>query len=656
MLNKRHAKPSPPLSDVALQWLIAALGFTVLPHLGHLPVWAGILVFGVAAWRGWIIGNPRMKLPGRWLRISLTLLVVLAVLLSFKTLFGREAGVALLAAMMAMKLLEARTHRDGLVLLLLGYFLVMSNLLYSQSPLMAIYLFGVVIVLLAAQIMVRRQHVALPTRGALRLSLRLSLQALPVMLILFVLFPRIPGPLWGLPKDAHSGLTGLDDKMTPGAISQLIASPEVAFRVRFAGPVPPANQLYWRGPVLWRYDGTSWTRSLDLPRQRFPYTVQGKSIDYTVVLQPHGNRWLFALELPYSLPPDSGLTTAFEMLRRNPVNELMRYPVRSYPHYQTGDLEPVWRWRALQLPPGNPRARALALEWRATQAEPAGVVRTALAYIREQDFFYTLEPPAELVEHNIDHFLFDTRRGFCEHFASSFVFLMRAAGIPARVVTGYQGGEINTLGGYFIVRQSDAHAWAEVWLQGQGWTRVDPTAAVSPARIEGGIQAAIDPVSLPFMARRGVSWLHELALSWDTLNTLWNEWVLAYGPDLQREFLSGLGFGPIDGWGMTIGMIVALGLLIALFAAAHLLSRRAAADPAVRLYERFCARLARRGLMRQAHEGPLDFTARAALRYPQWAAQLRRIGQLYASLRYGRALPDAAALRQFRQSIGAFKG
>jgi transglutaminase-like putative cysteine protease len=585
----------------------------------------------------------------------LTLLVVLAVLASFRTLFGREAGVALLAAMMAMKLLEARTLRDGWVLLLLGYFLVMSNLLYSQSPPMAVYLCGVLIVLVAAQIMVQQQHSALPMAGALRLSLRMVLHALPVMLILFVLFPRIPGPLWGMPKDAHSGLTGLDEKMTPGTISQLIGSPEVAFRVRFAGPMPHVSQLYWRGPVLWRYDGTSWTRSDELPRPQFPYSVQGEGIGYTVVLEPHGKRWLFALDVPYSLPPETGLTSTFEMLRRNPVNELTRYQVRSYPNYQTDDLEPAWRWRALQLPPGNPRARALALEWRNSQAEPPGIVRAALNYVREQPFFYTLEPPAGLVEHNVDHFLFETRRGFCEHFAGSFVFLMRAAGIPARVVTGYQGGETNDLGGYFIVRQSDAHAWAEVWLQGQGWVRVDPTAAVSPARIESGIQAAVNPGGLPFMARRGASLLHDLALGWDSLNNLWNEWVLAYGPERQTEFLSGLGLGPVDWRGMTTGMIVALGLLSLLFAAVHFLNRLAVDDPVVRLYQRFCNKLARRGLVRKAHEGPLDFSERAALRHPQWAVQIRRIGRFYAGLRYGRAAPDKAAVRQLRQLIGAFK-
>ncbi|NJN46957.1 MAG: DUF3488 domain-containing protein [Candidatus Competibacteraceae bacterium] len=304
---RKTAVKSIELDAVAIRWLTVALSLALLPHLSHLPIWSGVLFAGAVSWRWWVAQRTSRQLPGRWLRASLTLLIVVLVFYSFKTLFGREAGVALLAAMAAMKFLESRTLRDGLILLMLGYFLVMANLLYSQSLLMAGYLLTILVVLLAAQTMTQRQHAAIPVDAVLRLSLRTVLQGLPVMLILFVLFPRIPGPLWGMPKDAHSGLTGLDDKMTPGAISELIQSDEVAFRVRFNNPIPPPNLLYWRGPVLWRFDGATWTRSIDFPRAEIPYSVEGKSVDYTVIVEPHGQRWLFALDLPYLIPPEAAL-------------------------------------------------------------------------------------------------------------------------------------------------------------------------------------------------------------------------------------------------------------------------------------------------------------------------------------------------------------
>jgi transglutaminase-like putative cysteine protease len=640
------------LDAIAISWLTVALGLALLPHLTHLPIWSGVLFAGTVGWRWWVAQNPSRQLPKPWLRASLTLLIVVLVFYSFKTLFGREAGVALLAAMAAMKFLESRTLRDGLILLMLGYFLVMANLLYSQSLLMAGYLLAILVVMLAAQTMTQRQHSAIPIKAVLRLNLRTVLQGLPVMLILFVLFPRIPGPLWGMPKDAHSGLTGLDDKMTPGAISQLIKSDEVAFRVRFSSPIPPPNQRYWRGPVLWRYDGVTWTRSTDLPRKEFPYTVEGESIDYSVIVEPYGKRWLFALDLPYRLPPEAGITRGLELMRKTPVNELTRYKMSSYPNYQTGPLETTWRWRSLRLPEDtDPQTRRLAQEWRSRYAKPEQIVQAALRYFREEPFYYTLSPPGGLVDNNIDRFLFETRRGFCEHYAGSFVFLMRAAGVPARVVTGYQGGESNALSDYFIVRQSDAHAWAEVWLQGRGWTRVDPTAAVSPARIERGIQAAVDLNDLPFMARRDNSWRQDLSLRWDSFNNLWNEWVLSYGPERQREFLSGLGFGPVDWRGMTTAMVALLGVLSLLAVGWQILRRRTTHDPVIHWYQRFCNKLARRGLTREIYEGPVDFTERVAQQRPDIAPQVRRIGHLYAKLRYSRNLPTAESIEALRRGI-----
>ncbi len=654
--------PSPkqseePLTRTALAWLLATLVLAVAPHAQELPVWLTVLFAALAGWRGFLVFGNR-ALPPRWLLLLVAALAGAGVLIDYRTLLGRDAGVALLTAMTACKLLESRALRDGVVLVFLGYLLVMSNLLYSQEIPRVAYLLAVVIIMLTAQVLIHRQHAGLTALAPLRLTGRMVLLAIPVMLILFVLFPRIPGPLWGLPKDAYQGRTGLSDQMMPGTISELSQSDAVAFRVRFAGTIPPPSQRYWRGPVLWHFDGRRWTRSEEAPAQTpTPFTPEGAPVDYAVVLEPSNKNWLFALDLPARLPPRAGMTSSFQLLRDQPVNEVYRYEMRSYPAYRTGELTGMERSRGLQLPPrGNPRARALAADWRQRGSGSEAVVTAALNLFREQPFYYTLTPPL-LGSEIVDDFLFHTRQGFCEHYANAFVFLMRAAGVPARVVTGYQGGEINALGGYLIVRQSDAHAWAEVWLATRGWVRVDPTGAVAPNRVQEGIYAALpDAGVLPFLARRGrdSEWLRQLALSWDALNNAWNEWVLAYGPDRQKEFLSGLGFGPVD-WGrMTVAMTVALGGFGVLYAGWRW-RRRLAPDPVARAWQRFCARLARRGLARGATEGPLAFAERVASHRPELAQSVGEIARLYAALRYGPAAPPER-VRQLQRLTWRFRG
>jgi transglutaminase-like putative cysteine protease len=648
--------PVEPLTRSGLMWLLVALVLAVVPHAVALPIWLSTLFFAMAGWRGFIAFRNR-ALPARWLLLAVAVLAGAGVLIDFRTLFGRDAGVALLIAMTACKLLETRGLRDGVVLVFLGYLLVMGNLLYSQEIPLVTYLFAVVLLMLAAQVMIHRQHAGLGALAPLRLTGKMALQAVPVMLILFVLFPRIPGPLWGLPQDAHKGRTGLSDEMMPGTVSTLSKSDAVAFRARFTGPFPSPSQLYWRGPVLWNFDGRRWTAGEAPPSPvPVPFTPEGAAVDYSVILEPSNRIWLLALDLPAMLPPQASMTPSFQLVRQQPVNEVYRYQMRSYPQYRTGDLQATERARALRLPSrGNPQVRALAAEWRAQDTRPESMVGRALAMFRQQTFYYTLNPPL-LGTDSVDEFLFNTRQGFCEHYASAFVFLMRAAGVPARVVTGYQGGERNTFGDYLIVRQSDAHAWAEVWLEGRGWVRVDPTGAVAPNRVQDGLYAAVtDGQNLPFLIRRGgdSAWLHQLAMSWDSLNNSWNEWVLAYGPDRQKEFLSGLGFGAVDWREMIIAMTVALAGFVLVVVGLRWLDQ-GSRDPVVRAWQRFCARLARRGLARGVQEGPLAFVQRVADRRPDLAEPVCEIGRLYATLRYGpTASPEDVhqlqrLVRQFR--------
>lgn len=649
-IPRRRAEPA-RLSLATWSWLVGALALVLAPHVTRLPWWLSGAWLAAAGWRWWRV-RRRQPAIGNWTLLALTAALSLLLLLHYGTLLGRDAGVALLTAMCAMKLLETRTERDGWVLLVLGYLLLMADLLYDQDLPMVAHLVASLLALLAAQLVLQRGARGLPAGAAIRGAGQLLLFAVPLMLILFVLFPRIPGPLWRLPKDAGTAVSGVADDMAPGAIERLIESDAVAFRVQFAGPTPSPDKLYWRGPVLWRYKDGIWRGGHEQATTELPYTPEGPGIKQTIMLQPHGRRWLFALDLPGSLPPQAEFTGTYELHRRDTVEHLLRYTVTSYLRHRSRALGHYRRQRDLRLPArGDPRARGLATRWRIEYHNAAAIVHAALRFYHDQPFVYTLQPPELTGSDRIDRFLFHTRKGFCEHYAGSFVFLMRAAGIPARVVLGYQGGERN--GDYLIVRQSDAHAWAEVWLpRAGGWTRVDPTAAVAPERVERGLYAAVDdPQALPFMARRGgdLQWLRQLGLGWDAINNAWNLWVLAYGPQRQRDFLSGLGFGPVDWRGMTMAMTILLTMIPLVALGLGGWRHYRARDSLARLYQRLCRRLARRGVPRRISEGPLAYTERAARALPEQAVQLRRLGQLYARLRYRGPAP--AELDQFRRLV-----
>jgi transglutaminase-like putative cysteine protease len=490
------------------------------------------------------------------------------------------------------------------------------------------------------------------------MSGKMLAQATPLMLVLFLLFPRVQGPLWGLPRDAFSGMTGLSDSMSPGTLSQLSLSDAVAFRVQFQSALPKPTQMYWRGPVLWYFDGVTWHTGISFEGAAPTYSPGGTPISYTVTLEPHEKRWLFALDLPAKLLPDSRFTADFQMLSRTPVRQRIRYEMTSHTTYRLGyeGITALERRRALQLPDGyNWRSRSLAENMRSAARDDRDMMERVLAMFRTQQFFYTLTPPL-LGEHPVDDFLFNTRSGFCEHYASAFVFLMRAAGIPARIVTGYQGGELNPVGDYVIVRQSEAHAWAEVWFPNEGWVRVDPTAAVSPLRVESGIAAAIPTsTALPLLARSDMEWLRQLRFTWDSLANSWNQWVLGYNPERQFWLLSRVGLDRAT-W-QTLAFILAGTTALITLAFAYTMLRqlsRRSRDPAAAAYERFCRKLARRGIAREPSEGPVAYATRAGALLPQYSAEIGRITNLYVQLRYGRRA-GADAIRDLRGRIRALK-
>jgi len=626
-----------PMRKGSIYALLLAFVLVCAPHVQHLPPWVSCSVPVLIGWRTWLLRNDR-SIPSRWILLAIAALGAAGVLMSYGPLLGRDASVALLAVMAALKAMELRAQRDAMVILCLGYFLIITNFLYSQSIATALYMLAVMALLTGILISLQDHGRQLRWRDAAKSAVVMLLQAAPVMAVLFILFPRVQGPIFGIPQATSAGVTGLSDRMSPGDLSNLGLSDEVAFRVHFESAAPGAAQLYWRGPVLWDFDGRTWSAGETPLLGQTAYEARGEPLRYTVTLEPHGMRWMFAIDLPARLPLGATLSADYQLLATQPIRNRIRYDMVSSLAYRYGvDESPAMLRRALRLPRGyNPRSIELASALRARSADDHALIANALDLFRTQLFFYTLVPP-RLGRDSVDEFLFRTRRGFCEHYASAFVFLMRAAAIPARVVTGYQGGEMNPLGDYLIVRQSEAHAWAEVWLRDEGWVRIDPTAAVSPARVQVGIAAALpqgDP--LPISVRGSIPWLKHLGMTSDAVANSWNQWVLGYTPERQIKLLERAGVRSPTWQSLTMLLLAGAAAVVGVVALGVLLRLRsaAAADPVQRSWERFCRKLERAGCRRGAAEGPVDFAARAARALPGAAERIYAIARLYVALRY----------------------
>ena len=625
---------------------------TIVPHATRLPLWITGLTVALFAWRTWAAWHGE-RLPRKWLLFLFVLAGVFAVYTSNRTLFGRDAGVTMLVLFLGLKLMETRNERDVVVVTFLCYFLTLTNFFYSQSVITAVYTALNVVLLTAA--LVGFNATRRPWRSNFRTAGILLTQSVPVMLILFVLFPRLNGPLWGMPQDTQSSQTGLSDTMTPGTISNLSLSDGIAFRVKFTTGEPNRHQLYWRGPVLWQFDGRTWRPGLQLPAERYRFSYRGAPLSYEVTLEPHNRHWVFGLELPAQAAPGTDVTSDYQMISRAPVRNRMRYSLTSYPDFVAlGSGNEVERRAATKLPDGlNPRTVALGQSWRSSAANTDDILERALAFFRNQGFEYTLNPP-RLGDNSADEFIFNTRRGFCEHFASAFAIAMRAAGVPARVVTGYQGGELNPVDGFWVVRQADAHAWTEVWLGERGWVRVDPTAAAIPVRLDGGMAAAVPASdSLPYMLRPELAWLKNLRYNWEALANHWNQWVLGYNNDRQRDFLSRLGMGTPS---LEKLITLAFWLVFASLAivVAIMLRKAKPKDPVQRAWVRFCTKLARQGVVRRTGEGPKAFGSRVAEVRPSLAGNVQHIVDLYVELRYGRPTDTRNQTTALRQLVREF--
>jgi len=638
-----------------IELLISALFVAMVPHMPRLPLW---IVFWCLLLWGYVILAIRKNWPWSALRLRFVLIGLgfFGILITSGKQFGGSTYLSLLAIMATLKPMEIRSHRDEMVTLFLAYFIIITSLLESESLLITLYMFVSVFYTTAVLIYIHQPEGKL--KSTFKLSWRIMAQALPLMVVLFFLFPRIEGSFWGLVKK-RTAKSGFSDSLSPGDISKLVLSNEVAFRARFDKAVPKPDYLYWRGLVLWNFDGRKWSVGIDVPRQVTPVSGE-RTVTYHVSLEPHGNKWFFALDLPVSKKGRASLFEDYTLRYWKNLRQKVRYSVESVLEYQTGPLE-EWEKAALSLPEeGNTKARKLAQKWRDTAGSSEEIVELGLDFFRANQFVYTLKPPL-LGEDRIDDFLFRKRKGYCEHYASSFAYLMRAAGIPSRVIAGYLGGERNPYADFIVVQQIHAHAWVEVWLPNRGWIRIDPTSTVAPERVEMGPAGALQAEELPDSLSEGrYAGLHSFRLTvrygWEAINNQWDIWFSGYSYLEQQAFLEKLGMKTGTFFGRVKALLLLIGMILVLVIVFLIWQFRKAATPrdiTQMAYVKFCAKLDSIGISRAPAQGPDDFAKKVRSIKKSLAPQVDEITGLYARIRYA-GETDKHVVQRFKTRVRQF--
>lgn len=652
----------PALSVRQMQVLALLLGACVLAHSGWLPIPLTLFLALLIALRVWWHVGIGKAVP-LLIRAPLLVLTFVLVFVIAGSPLGRDGGAALLLNLAALKLVETRSVRDGRVVVAAIFFIAMTEFLFSQGLLITLYLGLLSVAAFATLTMMRKypdvtqatQTLVGGMQGALRSVARIAIAALPLAAAAFLFFPRLGDPLWGAPWRGNEGTSGIGDTMSPGMLSKLWMDDTPVFRVSFSGRIPQTRELYWRGPVLSHFDGQTWSRTRLLRgSDLIPFRYNPESVvSYEMLLEATERNWYFPLDLPLRTVSGATLLEDGQMVTEKPIIAPKRLnfesaTVFSFDETPTAGL----RYAALQLPSGsNPRTVALAQRWRAEGKSDQEVIDTALKMFNAS-FTYTLEPPPLSPERSVDDFLFETQQGYCEHFSSSFAFLMRAAGIPTRVVTGYLGGYWNQSGNYMLVRKSDAHAWTEVWLQNRGWVRTDPTSAVAPERIIRGNNADALPAAARWYHN---NWAARLLDRTDRVARWWRQRVVDFDALRQRQLLTTFGIPDSDLQHLVgaLALIGGLAMAAGVWFSMRGLQQRTR-DPLLRAWRRFSKRLAAAGVTRSAAEGPIHFSQRAARLLPHAARDILQLGREFARLRYGPTIvatanESAALIRSLRR-------
>jgi len=646
---------SAPIDRTSFLWIAAAVLAALLPVLPGFPVWFAALLLAIMS-LGVGFGLRRRRLPVL-LRLLLTLTTAVAAIFASGFSVSQDAGAALLAAMLASKLLETGSVRDGRSACSFSLFAVMAGFLRDQGPWTLLLALAASLLILTALNRLARVELpgtappATPPARALGASVRLLAISLPFAAVCFFLFPRFPEPLWGSPGPGERARTGLSNEMSPGDIVEMLLDDSPALRVTFEGEAPPRNAMYWRGPVLSDFDGRRWSRwSGDGQGPESVLETQAPVLFHEVMQEPTSYRYLIGLDVPAVAPEGARIGPDRTVHAARPSRSVRQFRIGSAVRYRLEpELSGFARQRLLNLPERyNPQTAQMMAQWKAEDARPEALIQRALMLFNES-FVYSLTPPP-LARDSVDDFLFATREGYCEHFASAFAVMMRNAGIPARVITGYQGGVFNRIGDYWLVRNSDAHAWTEVWLDGRGWVRVDPTAAVAPERIQTGLAGIIPPPGA--LSRFGEP-------LWDALDALrrgWNFVIVDFNATRQRELLRRLGLDMDDWRQLGVALIAAIALALALsFAMLWRSGPASASDPLLAAWQRLCRRLGAVGIGKRPMETPDDFIARAIAALPEDAARLRSLSSRYVAQRYAGASLDAAEVRALIRELKQFR-
>ncbi len=634
--------------------LLIAIGvLLIVPHIASLPTSFILIAFTLLVWRALTLWIPK-TLPNKWLLLPLAIGLGFFVLKTYGMSLGRDASSSLLILLMGLKLLESRTARDAQAVIYMSFFILITPFLFEQQITIALYALFIFYLLLLALVINNTQSESLINPPLLRLSGFVLLQSLPLMLIFFVLFPRMVGPLWAMP-DEQSAISGISNTINPGSVSNLALSDETAFRVRFNSPAPPQKDLYWRGPVFWETNGQSWTLTppkQDSFKQATPLAEKKSDIHYTLMMEPHHQFWLYALDIPASAPKTARLTHDHQLVLANKLSRNISFDIRSTTQEVITKLSDNDLKRALKVPDNiDPRTFALANSWVKTSPDKSAIVKRALLFFNNE-FYYTLKPPS-LGKNPVAKFLFETKRGFCGHFATSFATLMRIAGIPTRLIGGYQGGVYNKVGDFYNIRQADAHVWTEVWLADKGWLRVDPTAAIAPNRIEHSIDPSLQRINsdINFLLNppEGIhEWIQQIKWGINSFDYYWQNAVLAYGPEKQLNFLSG--FGILDWVDMVKWLAILSVLTLIIFLSVILIRQNQTHDPVQKAYLAFCKKYAKKFGVHLPHETATDYFNRAIKNYPEKTEQLKTLKTLYLNTRYGKA-----AEQVFIQGVKHFK-